>query len=209
MPMADAATSSDNPIGWYVHLPFCTSKCGYCDFYSLPTQPEWIDGLTQAILHEVARRDAKRPVATIFVGGGTPTVMPADALRRVLNAIPRHASEGLEFTVEANPSSADELKLDLLRQCGVNRVSFGAQSFHREELAVLERLHDPVHIPEAVALARCAGFDNVNLDLIFGVPGQTLARWEESLQRAVDLGTDHISCYGLMYEDGTALTKRR
>lgn len=195
------------PVGWYVHLPFCHSKCGYCDFYSLPTQPEWVDALVAAICREIELRRVDRPVATAFVGGGTPTVLPPAALRTVLLAVPPPVAEG-EFTVEANPSSADELKLELLRECGVNRVSFGAQSFFADELAVLERLHAPAHIPEAVRFARQAGFDNINLDLIFGVPGQTVARWEESLRRAVDLGAEHLSCYSLMYEEGTSLTKQ-
>lgn len=198
------------PVGWYVHLPFCHTKCGYCDFYSVPNQPDAVGELTAAICAEMLRRDPGRPIATVFVGGGTPTVLPAIALEAILRAIPRRfAATEVEFTVEANPSSADELKMDLLRQCGVNRVSFGAQSFHRDELAVLERLHDPIHIPEAVQLARRAGFANINLDLIFGIPGQTLERWLDSPSRAVDLGVEHIACYSLMYEEGTALTKRR
>lgn len=199
---------TQRPIGWYVHLPFCPTKCGYCDFYSLPTREDWIDDLVRAVCAEITLRDPHRSVRSIFVGGGTPTVLPADALRTVLDAIPRGDADA-EFTVEANPSSADELKLDLLRRCGVNRVSFGAQSFHRDELAVLERLHNPDHISDAVRLARQAGFDNVNLDLIFGVPGQTVPRWLDSLRRAIELGVDHIACYSLMYEEGTALTKRK
>ena len=143
------------------------------------------------------------------MGGGTPTVMPAEPLRRILTSVPGAGAPDVEFTVEANPSSADELKLELLREAGVNRVSFGAQSFHPADLAVLDRLHDPAHIPEAVSLARRAGFDNINLDLIFGVPGQTLDRWLDSLRRAIDLGVEHIACYSLMYEEGTALTRQR
>lgn len=210
-PAGDEQSRPDlsQPIAWYVHLPFCHSKCGYCDFYSLPTRPEWVENLVRAVCLEIRERDPGRPVRSIFVGGGTPTVLPATALETILRAIPTPPHAGVEFTVEANPSSADELKLDLLRRCGVNRVSFGAQSFHRDELAVLERLHDPAHIPEAVAFARRAGFENVNLDLIFGVPGQTVERWIDSLRRAVALNVEHISCYSLMFEEGTALTKRR
>jgi oxygen-independent coproporphyrinogen-3 oxidase len=207
--MSDSISSGERPIGWYVHLPFCHSKCGYCDFYSLPTQPEWIDRLVDSVGREIVDRHPGRPVRSIFVGGGTPTVLPAEALSAVLKVIPRPNDPRVEFTVEANPSSADELKLDLLRSAGVNRVSFGAQSFFPDELAVLERLHDPVHIAEGVHQARRAGFENVNLDLIYGIPGQTVERWLESLARAVDLGVDHIACYSLMYEEGTALTKRR
>jgi len=205
---AGGLPAAEAPISWYVHLPFCHSKCGYCDFYSLPTQPEWVDALTRAIRREISLRDGGRPVRTIFVGGGTPTVLPADALKQILAAIPR-SPVAVEFTVEANPSSADELKLDLLRSQGVNRVSFGAQSFFADELAVLERLHDPSHVPEAVRLARRAGFESLNLDLIFGIPGQTLERFEESLRRAMELEVEHIACYSLMYEEGTALTRRK
>jgi oxygen-independent coproporphyrinogen-3 oxidase len=204
--------TGDYSIGWYVHLPFCTTKCGYCDFYSVPTRTDWIPDLVRAVIREMERRDPGRPVRSVFVGGGTPTVLPAEPLRAILAAITErlraHQRSGGEFTVEANPSSADELKLDLLRECGVNRVSFGAQSFDRRELAVLERLHDPRHIDEAVRLARAVGFDNINLDLIYGVPGQTLDSWISSLRKAIDLGPDHLACYSLMYEDGTALTKR-
>src|SRR5215470_4412830 len=196
-----AHRADDRPIGWYLHLPFCTTKCGYCDFYSLPTRGDLIPDLVAAVRREIELRDSGRPIRTVFVGGGTPTVLPAEALRAVLRPISeraRAAGAAVEFTCEANPSSADELKLDLLRACGVNRISFGAQSFDRRELAVLERLHDPVHIGEAVRLARAAGFNNVSLDLIFGIPGQTTASWLESLWRAIELGPDHVSCYGLM-----------
>lgn len=194
-------------IGWYVHLPFCRTKCGYCDFYSLPTLPHLIESLVESIGRELAMRDPGRCVETIFVGGGTPTELPGDALATMLGTISRRAGAVSEWTVEANPSSTTDLKLDVLRRAGVNRLSFGAQSFNPDELRVLERLHDPVHIADSVAAARAAGFDNVNLDLIFGIPGQTVTSWRDSLRRALDLGTDHLSCYSLMFEEGTALTR--
>ncbi len=199
----------DGSIGWYVHLPFCTTKCGYCDFYSLPTLPGLVDGLVKALGREMALRDPGRPVETIFVGGGTPTVLPADALRVILNEISRRTGPVVEFTVEANPSSTDELKLELLHELGVNRISFGAQSFNPAELAVLERLHDPQHIFESVDAARAVGFDHINLDLIYGIPGQSLASWRETLARAIEIGTEHLSCYSLMYEPGTSMTRMR
>jgi oxygen-independent coproporphyrinogen-3 oxidase len=148
-------------------------------------------------------------VETVFVGGGTPTVLPAEALEAILGAAKKGAGSVSEFTVEANPSSCDELKLDLLRRFEVNRISFGAQSFHRDDLAVLERIHDPRHVTESVRAARRAGFENINLDFIYGVPGQTLQRWRETLRRAIDLDTEHLSCYALMYEPGTSLTRLR
>jgi oxygen-independent coproporphyrinogen-3 oxidase len=201
--------ASRGKIGWYVHLPFCSTKCGYCDFYSLPTIGDLIQPLIGSLQEEMRLRDPGRSVQTIFIGGGTPTVMPADALQVLLADIRSRTGAVDEFTVEANPSSADELKLSLLRAGGVNRVSFGAQSFHADELAILDRIHDPSNIPTSVALARAAGFDNVNLDLIYGIPGQSLTRWRDSLRRAIDLQTDHLSCYALMYEPNTAMTKLR
>lgn len=194
-------------IGWYVHLPFCTTKCGYCDFYSLPTIPGLIDRLVAALRAEARARNPGRLVETIFIGGGTPTVLPAAALDAVLTEVISHTGPVSEFTVEANPSSTDELKLDLLRRRGVNRISFGAQSFHPDELAILERIHDPSHICESVRAARTAGFDNVNLDLIYAIPGQTIERWRDNLRRAIDLNTEHLSCYSLMFEPGTSLAR--
>jgi len=196
-------------IGWYVHLPFCTTKCGYCDFYSLPTIPGLIDRLVAAVRAEARARDPRRPVETIFIGGGTPTVLPAAALDTILTSVVSHAGPVGEFTVEANPSSTDELKLDLLRRRGVNRISFGAQSFHPDELAILERIHDPSHISESVRAARSAGFENINLDLIYAIPGQSHERWRDNLRRAIDINTEHLSCYSLMFEPGTALTRLR
>lgn len=209
-PMSNVREQNDRGIGWYVHLPFCRTKCGYCDFYSLPTVSALIPDLVRAIRHELDLRNPDQPVRTLFVGGGTPTELPAENLDELLEAIGRAAAGGVqEWTVEANPTSASELKLDVLRRRGVNRVSFGAQSFFPDELRVLERLHDPSHIAESIDAARRAGVDNVNLDLIYGIPGQSMARWRESLSRAIDLGTNHLSCYALMYEPGTALTKFR
>lgn len=205
-PSFDPTPSS---IGWYVHLPFCRTKCGYCDFYSLPTIESLVPDLVAAIARELEVRNPNRPVRTIFVGGGTPTELPADALESLLRAIGRSAGDVAEWTVEANPSSASDLKLDVLQRCGANRISFGAQSFFADELAVLERIHDPAHIAESVHAARRAGFDNLNLDLIYGIPGQSLDRWRASLDRAIELSPDHLSCYALMYEPGTALTRQR
>jgi len=171
--------------------------------------PDQIDGLVQSIDAELTARDPGRPIETVFIGGGTPTVLPADALERVLRRVRQTAGVVSEYTCEANPSSTDELKLALLRREGVNRISFGAQSFHPDDLVVLQRIHDPAHIGESVRSARAAGFDNVNLDLIFGIPGQTPARWRETLQQAIELDPDHLSCYSLMYEPGTQLTRLR
>ncbi len=205
----DASDKHGGTIGWYVHLPFCSTKCGYCDFYSLPTQPQLAEPLAAALKREMSLRDPERPVESVFVGGGTPTVLPAEALATILTAVRERTAGAEEFSVEANPSSADELKLALLRNQGVNRLSLGAQSFNADDLAVLERLHSPEHIPSSVRLAREAGFDNINLDLIYGIPGQSRERWRETLNRAIDLGPEHLACYSLMYEPGTSLTRLR
>jgi oxygen-independent coproporphyrinogen-3 oxidase len=150
-------------------------------------------------------------VRTVFVGGGTPTLLPDDLLARLLETIAGLVSvERLEeFTVEANPATVDDAKARLLVRAGVTRVSMGAQSFKTAELATLERLHSPEDIAPSVATLRRNGIGQVNLDLIFGIPGQTKASWLDSLRRAIDLGPDHIACYGLTYEPATRLTAMR
>lgn len=149
-------------------------------------------------------------VETIFVGGGTPTLLPEAELERLFSRLGQVARRHrpVEFTVEANPATLTEKKAAILRQAGVDRISMGAQSFHPEELRTLERIHTPDDIPPSAAMVHRAGFEHFNLDLIFGIPGQTEATWRESLQRAVDLGPDHIACYGLTYEPGTPLRER-
>jgi len=224
--MESAATGS---CGLYLHVPFCTTKCGYCDFYSIPAEGRDAGGLVSRLLDELARRmaDPPAPITTIFVGGGTPTVLPHAELARLLEPLARiagvreagatrkgkagaiHPGAVREFTVEANPGTLDDEKAGLLVAAGVDRLSLGAQSFDPAELTVLERLHSPDDIAPAVRIARRAGIRRLNLDLIFGVPGQTLAGWLESLDRAIELDPDHLALYGLTYEPGTTLTRRR
>jgi oxygen-independent coproporphyrinogen-3 oxidase len=150
-------------------------------------------------------------VRTVFCGGGTPTLLPLDDLARLLAVLNEVAdpAELDEFTVEANPATVDEEKSGLLVRSGVGRVSMGAQSFFPAELAVLERIHSPEDVPESVARLRASGIRRINLDLIFGIPGQTLDTWSESLRQAIALDVDHIACYGLTYEPGTPLTALR
>ncbi len=199
-------------IGLYVHVPFCATKCGYCDFYShVPAAGEF-EPLVRAVLREldtVRVRYGER-VETIFVGGGTPTLLSLSLLDRLMVSLGEIAcTDGVtEFTVEANPASLNEAKARILKQHGVNRVSMGAQSFHAHELRVLDRIHHPGDIPPSADIIHRAGFDHFNLDLIFGIPGQTSATWLESIDRAVALGPDHLACYGLTYEPGTALYDR-
>jgi len=196
--------------GLYVHVPFCETKCGYCDFYSVPLGDRQTGPLVRAIVRELEQRESTvgGPFHTIFVGGGTPTLLPRDSLELLFERLGEVARRDgvVEFSVEANPATVDEAKVQLLVEAGVNRMSFGGQSFHQRELDVLERLHSPEEIAPGIQLAREGGIERINLDLIFGIPGQTQASWRESLHRAVDLGVGHLACYGLTYEPGTPLT---
>ena len=200
------------PTGLYIHIPYCTTKCGYCDFYSVPLSGKSPARLINALVRELGQRGGQGNggFKTVFVGGGTPTVLPVPELRRLLGVLAGVTARGTteEFTIEANPATLDDEKIAVLRSAGVDRISLGAQSFDRAELAVLERLHDPDDIARSVATARRGGFRRINLDLIFGIPGQSMESWLESLRRACALPIDHVSCYGLTYEPGTALTGR-
>lgn len=199
----------------YVHVPFCFHKCHYCDFYSITRQtPERMERFVDRILAEAALWTAARGPArptTVFFGGGTPSLLPHGAMRRLLDGLAaRFDLSGVrEWTVEVNPATADAEYLRMMRACGVDRVSLGAQSFDRQDLAALERHHDPEDVPRAVEMARAAGFRRISLDLIYAIPGQTLASWERTLDRALGLGVEHLSCYGLTYEANTPLTVRR
>lgn len=202
--------------GLYVHVPFCETKCGYCDFYSVALKDRETAPLVERLLRELRSRVADAQgrgyeIKTAFCGGGTPTLLPVDQLAALLRAIGElvavHHLE--EFTVEANPATVDDAKAQLLVQSGVTRVSMGVQSFFPDELTVLERLHSPADIAPSVATLRRHGIGQINLDLIFGIPGQSLDSWRESLRRAIDLAPDHIACYGLTYEPNTRLTAQR
>lgn len=201
------------PCGLYVHVPFCASKCGYCDFYSVEAKTRDLSRLVECLLCELRQRAASnlRKISTIFLGGGTPTILTMDQLAGLADGLSSvvDGRELDEFTVEANPATVDGDKAALLVDRGVTRVSMGAQSFVPSELAILERLHTPDDIAPSFEILRGAGVGQINLDLIFGIPGQTMATWSESLRRAIDLAPDHIACYGLTYEPGTSLTAAR
>jgi oxygen-independent coproporphyrinogen-3 oxidase len=205
--------SGHAPVGLYVHVPFCQTKCGYCDFYSIPLEGRSTGALTRALLRELHARvpAVDSPIATVFCGGGTPTLLPLDELAMLLRTISEltRSDPVTEFTVEANPGTVDDAKARLIVDSGVTRVSMGVQSFFEAELAALERIHHPSDIPRAVDVLRRNRVAEVNIDLIFGIPGQSAASWRASLTRAIELGVDHVSCYGLMYEPGTRLTAQR
>jgi putative oxygen-independent coproporphyrinogen III oxidase len=207
------------PFGFYVHVPFCVTRCGYCDFNTY-TAAELGPGAARAsyastVIAEIrlARRvlgDAELPVRTVFVGGGTPTLLPPGDLGRLLAAI--RAEFGLardaEITAEANPETVDAAYLHGLREAGFTRVSYGMQSAREHVLRTLDRTHSPDRVPDVVRWAREAGFDHVNLDLIYGTPGETDDDWRASLEAAAATGVDHVSAYALIVEEGTRLAAR-
>lgn len=199
-----------NHCGLYIHTPFCETKCGYCDFYSVALKDRPTAPLVRALETELRRRVVGTPmrISTVFVGGGTPTLLPPGDLNALFGLLAEllDGHPVTEFTVEANPATVDAQKLRILTAAGVDRISMGAQSWHEAELATLERLHSPADIAPGVELIRRHGVKRLNLDLIFGIPGQTMESWSQSLDRTMALGVDHISCYGLTYEPATKLT---
>jgi oxygen-independent coproporphyrinogen-3 oxidase len=200
------------PFSLYIHIPYCDSKCPYCDFnsYAVKRWPE--RAYREALIAEMTAYAAQPPwrdgaVQTIFFGGGTPSLFASESIAALLEATariwPRRAPR-IEITLEANPGTVDVAKLRGFAAAGVNRISFGVQSFQPEHLTRLGRIHSAAEAIDAVSQARGAGFDGINLDLMFAIPGQTVREWEADLATAVSLGTDHISAYNLTYEDGTA-----
>ena len=199
--------------GLYVHIPFCFHKCHYCDFYSITKQtPERMDLFVDRLLAEADLwRDRQIQARTIFFGGGTPSLLPVDSMRRLIEGL--HVRFDLtnveEWTVETNPATTDAAYCRMLRGLGVDRLSFGAQSFDPAELKTLERHHDPADVARSIDIARNAGFTRLNVDLIFAIPGQSLDSWQRSLDQAIALNVPHISAYNLTYEPNTAMTKRK
>jgi oxygen-independent coproporphyrinogen-3 oxidase len=199
--------------GIYVHVPFCLTRCGYCDFNAYAglehLRPPYVGALVREA--ELAAEPwAGEEVRSVFLGGGTPTVLPVAALAAVLAAVREghRLAPGAEVTVEANPDTVDADVLAALREAGVTRLSMGAQSFDPAVLASLERVHGPDAVRRAMAAAREAGFANVNLDLIYGAQGETLASWERTLREAIALGPEHVSAYALTVEPGTPLGRQ-
>lgn len=200
----------DKPLAVYVHVPFCPSKCGYCDFNSYAMSGEIMDRTTRATIQEIERSPwAGRPAKTIFFGGGTPTFLPVEQMIALLDAV-RRAHPPLpdaEITSEANPGTVDMPKFAAMAEAGFNRISLGAQSFVDGDLVRLGRVHRSGEIERAVAAAREAGFKNLNLDLMFALPGQSRRAWEANLDRALSLEPDHLSLYCLTLEPNTPFFK--
>jgi len=203
------ASLPDERPGLYVHVPFCHEKCRYCGFYSEPLSRHDPNVLVGALLAELDRYQDVGAIRTVYLGGGSPTSLPHDLLARIIAAIEARWPAPEEFTVECNPGQADARTLSVLRRHGVTRLSLGVQSFHREELAFLGRRHSVEQAVEAVRMAQELGFDNVSIDLIFAIPGSTLASWHRCLEAALALGIQHISAYSLSFEPGTPLEAAR
>jgi oxygen-independent coproporphyrinogen-3 oxidase len=201
---------SRQPLSLYVHIPFCSLKCSYCDFNSFAGLEELVRPYVDALIVEMglwSQLARGRPVANVFFGGGTPSLLPIGQVERAMSAIhDRFAVEPeAEVTLEANPGTVDPEYLRPLLALGVNRLSLGVQSFHDDELATLDRIHSAAEAEEAYRWAREAGFRRINLDLIYGLPQQPVERWQASLERAIELGPDHMSLYALTVEEGTRL----
>lgn len=195
--------------GAYVHVPFCRHKCHYCDFYSFVDTENRAQAYVERLEAELASAVPflTQPIETVFVGGGTPTMLGASLLERMLISIRRilPIAEDAEWTVEANPETVDESIAAALANSGVRRVSLGAQSFNPKLLKALERDHDPASVGRAIRVLRAAGIAQLNLDLIFAVPGSTLAEWQADVGALLELSPDHVSAYGLVYEPNTPL----
>jgi len=200
-----------NPPGIYIHIPFCVQKCGYCGFFSVTDRGLIPDFLTALRSEAFSYREQWNRFDTLYIGGGTPSVLTADDIGCVLDIV-RSAftiTPDAEITVEVNPGDIHAAYLRGLRVAGVNRLNIGCQSLDDETLAFLGRRHTARQSGDAVRLAREAGFENIGIDLIYGIPGQSISRWRETLGNALSLAPDHLSCYQLTIEEGTPFAERR
>lgn len=193
-------------LGIYIHVPFCVKKCSYCDFNAYSHMDALVDGYVQAVRTEIEQTEERgRSVATIFFGGGTPTYLTAEQLNTILEALRRafRVLPGAEISAEANPSTADASRFAAMRAAGFNRLSIGVQALDDRLLKIMDRTHSAEEAVQAVEVARRAGFENVSIDLMFGLPTQTRADWQQTLERALALHTEHLSLYALTLEPGT------
>jgi oxygen-independent coproporphyrinogen-3 oxidase len=205
-----APAPQSTPRSWYFHVPFCARKCEYCAFYSEAASGDQVNRYVSALLREMELvanpiRPDMRP-RTVFFGGGTPSLLNLQQWERILGAMERHGLTGAaEWTVECNPATVSLDKAKLLRAFGVNRISMGVQSLDEALLDRLGRVHSREMVFKSFDTLRRAGFDNINVDLMFGIPGQTMATWQNTLNEALALGSEHLSCYEVIYEEDTPL----
>ena len=188
----------------YLHIPFCVRKCAYCSFVSFPAAAEKKDAYVASLLREAELRqsEADGPVETVYIGGGTPSLLSPSQLRRLIAGLREYYEirPDAELSMESNPGTLTAAFLDTAVSAGVNRLSLGMQAYQPEILQFLGRIHSFEEVSRSVSMARAAGLNNLNLDLIFGIPGQTLSDWDETLDAALSLSPDHLSAYGLIPE---------
>lgn len=197
-------------IALYIHVPFCIKKCLYCDFHSFRFDISLLHQYTLALIKELELRLSRDYlVRSIYFGGGTPSILPLEDLERIVDTIYilTKLEENLEFTIEVNPGTINKEKLKIYKDLGINRISIGIQSLIDDELKLLGRIHSSEDALEALDISINSGFDNINADLIYGIPNQTLKSWENTLRSVLKKGLTHISIYGLIYEPGTPLYK--
>lgn len=201
------------PMELYVHIPFCIKKCDYCDFLSGPADEETQNKYVEALLTEINKSEGffEREISTVFIGGGTPSAVRSESIIRIMDALRRRFvfSENTEITMEANPGTLTPEKLKAYRNGGINRLSIGLQSADDRELLSLGRIHTYQEFLESYFLAREAGFDNINIDLMLAIPGQTRKSWNRNLKTVADLKPEHISAYSLIVEEGTPFAARK
>jgi len=196
-----------NRHGLYIHMPFCRKKCLYCDFYSVPYFEDLASSYVSAILKQAQELD--RDFSSVYIGGGTPSVLSVSLLDKLLAGLKNFVKHDTEFTIEANPESLDKEKLGLFIDKGVNRISIGIQSFDDKKLKALGRIHSAKEAIDAITFSKQSGFKNINIDMMFGISGETLGEWQAELAKAVASGTQHISCYSLSYEKDTPFFRMR
>jgi len=200
-----------NEIALYVHIPFCIKKCLYCDFFSYRFDISLVHRYTEALIEEIKNIKVRNTylVKTVYIGGGTPSILPGEDMEVLFGAIYKSFKiiNNPEITIEVNPGTVNERKLKLYRELGINRISIGVQSLQPEELKLLGRIHTPEEAIKSIELAEKVGFDNINIDLIYSIPNQTVNSWKATLKQALNMSIKHISIYGLMYEPGTPLYK--
>ena len=206
------------PLSIYIHVPYCVSRCGYCDFNTYtPSELNgdlagvsngYIDSLIQEV--KLAKQRVNEQISTIFIGGGTPTLLQPGDFKRLLNVLKETFGfiNDIEITIEANPDSVSEEKLNQLREIGINRISFGMQSAVPHVLKVLDRTHNPENVEKAVNIAKRVGFSEISVDLIYGTPGESIQDWKLSVEKALSFPITHISAYSLILESGTRLTNQ-
>ncbi|GAA0122181.1 MULTISPECIES: radical SAM family heme chaperone HemW [Clostridium] len=193
-----------NDIALYIHIPFCKNKCFYCDFASFSGKEKYMLNYIEALSKEINNIKSENIIKTIFIGGGTPTYLSLEGFNILKKSIEKlNINKDVEFTVEGNPGTFTKEKLKFLKDMGVNRLSIGLQAWQNDLLKVLGRIHTVEEFKESYFMARQLGFDNINIDLMFGLPNQNLKMWEETLNEVISLEPEHISCYSLIIEEGT------